>query len=139
VAGISANVTTVAGSIANVNTVATNIASVNSFGETYRIAASDPTTSLDEGDLVFNTADNKMKVYNGSAWQDVAPVATSLTVSQISDLTATATELNVLDGIPGTLTATEIGYLDGVTSSVQTQLNAAATTGKAIAMAIVFG
>jgi len=60
-------------------------------------------------------------------------------VSQISDLTANATELNVLDGIPGTLTATEIGYLDGVTSSVQTQLNAAATTGKAIAMAIVFG
>ena len=142
VLGTADNVTAmsnVSGSIANVNTVATNIASVNSFGETYRIAASDPTTSLDEGDLVFNTADNKMKVYNGSAWQDVAPVATSLTVSQISDLTATATELNVLDGIPGTLTATEIGYLDGVTSSVQTQLNAAATTGKAIAMAIVFG
>jgi len=97
VAGISANVTTVAGSIANVNTVATNIASVNSFGETYRIAASDPTTSLDEGDLVFNTADNKMKVYNGSAWQDVAPVATSITVSQISDLTATAAEINYND------------------------------------------
>jgi len=142
VLGTSGNVTAmsnVSGSIANVNTVATNIASVNSFGETYRIAASDPTTSLDEGDLAFNTTSNKMKVYNGSAWQDVAPVATSLTVSQISDLTANATELNVLDGIPGTLTATEIGYLDGVTSSVQTQLNAAATTGKAIAMAIVFG
>jgi hypothetical protein len=142
VLGTADNVTAmsnVSGSIANVNTVATNIASVNSFSETYRIAASDPTTSLDEGDLAFNTTSNKMKVYNGSAWQDVAPVATSLTVSQISDLTATATELNVLDGIPGTLTATEIGYLDGVTSSVQTQLNAAATTGKAIAMAIVFG
>ena len=142
VLGTADNVTAmsnVSGSIANVNTVATNIASVNSFGETYRIAASDPTTSLDEGDLAFNTTSNKMKVYNGSAWQDVAPVATRLTVSQISDLTASATELNVLDGIPGTLTATEIGYLDGVTSSVQTQLNAAATTGKAIAMAIVFG
>jgi len=142
VLGTSGNVTAmsnVSGSIANVNTVATNIASVNSFGETYRIASSDPTSSLDEGDLVFNTTSNKVRVYNGSAWQDVAPVATSLTVSQISDLTANATELNVLDGIPGTLTATEIGYLDGVTSSVQTQLNAAATTGKAIAMAIVFG
>lgn len=142
VLGTADNVTAmsnVSGSIANVNTVATNIASVNNFASTYRIAASDPTTSLDEGDLAFNTTSNKMKVYNGSAWQDVAPVATSLTVSQISDLTATATELNVLDGIPGTLTATEIGYLDGVTSSVQTQLNAAATTGKAIAMAIVFG
>ena len=142
VLGTANNVTAmsnVSGSITNVNTVATNIASVNSFGETYRIASSDPASSLNEGDLVFNTTSNKMKVYNGSAWQDVAPVATSLTVSQISDLTANATELNVLDGIPGTLTATEIGYLDGVTSSVQTQLNAAATTGKAIAMAIVFG
>jgi hypothetical protein len=89
-----ANVNLVGGSITNVNTVATNLASVNSFANTYRIAASDPGDSLDEGDLVFNTTDNKMKVYNGAAWQDVAPVATSITVSQISDLTADATELN---------------------------------------------
>jgi hypothetical protein len=89
-----ANVNLVGGSITNVNTVATNLASVSSFANTYRIAASDPGDSLDEGDLVFNTTDNKMKVYNGSAWQDVAPVATSITVSQISDLTADATELN---------------------------------------------
>lgn len=104
VAGISANVTTVAGSSASIGTVATNIADVSavatnlsdvqSFANTYRIASSDPATSLDVGDLVFNTTDSKMKVYNGSAWQDVAPVAVSLTVSQISDLTATATELN---------------------------------------------
>jgi hypothetical protein len=73
VAGISANVTTVAGSIANVNTVATNIASVNSFGETYRIAASDPTTSLDEGDLAYNTTSNLLKYYNGTSWQSIAP------------------------------------------------------------------
>ena len=89
-----ANVNLVGGSITNVNTVATNLASVNNFAATYRIAASDPGDSLDEGDLVFNTTDNKMKVYNGSAWQDVAPVATTITVSQISDLTADATELN---------------------------------------------
>jgi len=65
-----------------------------------------------------------MKVYTGSVWQNVAPVATSITVSQISDLTATATELN---------------YVDGVTSDIQTQIDAKAGTGKAIAMAIVFG
>ena len=125
--GTSDNVTAmsnVSGSIANVNTVASNLASVNSFGETYRIASSDPASSLNEGDLVFNTTSNKVRVYNGSAWQDVAPVATSLTVSQISDLTANATELNVLDGIPGTLTAVELGYVDGVTSAIQTQLDA---------------
>lgn len=37
------------------------------------------------------------------------------------------------------VTSTEIGHLDGVTSAIQTQLNTKASTGKAIAMAIVFG
>ena len=35
--------------------------------------------------------------------------------------------------------ATELNYVDGVTSAIQTQLDTKATTGKAIAMAIVFG
>jgi hypothetical protein len=79
--------------------------------------ASDPLVDNDgdallTGALYFNTTDDKMKVYSGSAWVDVAPVATSVTVSQISDYTGTATELN---------------YTDGVTSPIQTQLNAKAT------------
>lgn len=39
----------------------------------------------------------------------------------------------------GGITSTELGYIDGVTSNIQTQLNTKASTGKAIAMAIVFG
>lgn len=39
----------------------------------------------------------------------------------------------------GDVSATELGYLDGVTSAIQTQINTKASTGKAIAMAIVFG
>ena len=39
----------------------------------------------------------------------------------------------------GTVTSTEIGYVDGVTSAIQTQIDTKASTGKAIAMAIVFG
>jgi hypothetical protein len=39
----------------------------------------------------------------------------------------------------GSVSSTELGYLDGASSSIQTQLNAKASTGKAIAMAIVFG
>ena len=39
----------------------------------------------------------------------------------------------------GNVTSTEIGYVDGVTSAIQTQINSKASTGKAIAMAIVFG
>jgi len=97
VAGISSNVTTVATNNANITTVATNITNVNSFAERYRVDSSDPTTSLDEGDLAFNTTANKVRVYNGTAWQDVAPVATSLTVSQISDYTGAAADLNRTD------------------------------------------
>ena len=52
-------------------------------------------------------------------------------------ITSTAAELNILDGV--TSTAAELNYVDGVTSNVQTQLDTKASTGKAIAMAIVFG
>jgi len=38
-----------------------------------------------------------------------------------------------------TATAAELNYTDGVTSNIQTQLDTKATTGKAIAMALVFG
>jgi hypothetical protein len=45
----------------------------------------------------------------------------------------------VFGGTTITATGTELNYVDGVTSSIQTQLDAKATTGKAIAMALVFG
>jgi hypothetical protein len=44
-----------------------------------------------------------------------------------------------LGGTLVTASATELNYVDGVTSNIQTQLNSAASTGKAIAMAMVFG
>jgi len=54
-------------------TVAANVAGVNSFAERYRVASSDPTSSLNEGDLAFNTQDNNLKFYNGTAWVSIAP------------------------------------------------------------------
>ena len=78
VAGISSDVTTVATNDANVTTVATNISGVNSFAERYRVEASDPTTSLDAGDLAFVTGSSTLKYYDGSAWQGIAPGITSV-------------------------------------------------------------
>jgi len=46
----------------------------------------------------------------------------TLTVSDITDLTATATELNKLDGV--TATTAELNYVDGVNNAIQTQLDA---------------
>ena len=87
------------------------------------------------GEVTVDTDKDTVVVHDGST-AGGNPLPTSL-----ADLgvTSSAAELNALDGIPATLTATELGYVDGVTSSIQTQLNSAATTGKAIAMAIVFG
>ena len=77
VAGNSTNINTVAGNNTNINTVASNITGVNSFAERYRVDSSDPSSSLDEGDLAFNTTANVLKYYDGSAWQSI--VAGSLT------------------------------------------------------------
>ena len=71
VAGISSDVSTVATNNANVTTVASNITGVNSFAERYRVGSADPTTSLDEGDLAYNSTDNELKFYNGTAWQSI--------------------------------------------------------------------
>ena len=76
-AGAITNVNNVGGSIANVNTVAGNLSGVNSFGERYKVAASDPSSSLDAGDLVFNTSAAALKYYDGANWQQI--VAGSLT------------------------------------------------------------
>ncbi len=63
------NINTVGGSISNVNTVASNMSTVNDFAARYRVASSDPSSNNDEGDLVFNTTSNELRVYNGSQWQ----------------------------------------------------------------------
>ena len=87
VAGSISNINTVAaadsnisalnasGVITNIGTVATNVADVNSFANRYRIASSAPTSSLDAGDLYFDTSTNKLNVYSGSNWQSTAEAA----------------------------------------------------------------
>jgi len=85
VASANSNITAVAGAITNINTVATNVASVNSFAEKYRIASSDPSSSLDTGDLYYNTSEDALKVYNGSAW--VTATSGSVLTSLASDTT----------------------------------------------------
>ena len=44
---------------------------INDFNARYRVNAGEPTSNNDEGDLVFDTNANKMKVYDGSSWGEV--------------------------------------------------------------------
>ena len=68
VGGAIANVNLVGGSIGNVNEVGNNMGTVNEFGERYRVASSAPSTSLNEGDLYFDTTADELKVYKSSGW-----------------------------------------------------------------------
>ena len=61
---------------------------INDFNARYRVASSAPGSSNDEGDLYFDTGANKMKVYNGSAWDDVASVG-SFFINTISSSSGT--------------------------------------------------
>jgi hypothetical protein len=141
VAGISSNVTsvasnasninTVAGNNSNVTTVATNISSVNNFAAQYRVGSSDPTSSLDEGDLFYNTTSNELKYYNGSAW--VAIVSDTDVKVSVSSNDTTPGFLN------GKLVAgTNVSLTEGSDGGNETLTIAAsgASAGFAVAMAI---
>mgnify|MGYP001191296532 CR=1 FL=1 len=65
----ASNINSVVSNATNINTVATNVTDVNTFANRYRIGSTNPTTSLDVGDLFFNTSANELRVYNGSSWQ----------------------------------------------------------------------
>lgn len=121
--------------------------------DTNKFKVGDGSTAWTSVGYLIDTSDYLLSSNNLS---DLASSATALTNL---GLTATATELNYTDGVTSsiqtqldskgtvssladlsiTATSTELNYVDGVTSDIQTQLDAKASTGKAIAMAIVFG
>jgi hypothetical protein len=111
VAGAITNVNNVGGSIANVNTVAGNLSGVNYFGERYRVSATAPTTSLDVGDLYYDTATDAMKVYGASGWQAAGSSVNG--TSQRYNYTATnaQTTFTGTDNNGNTLTY-DAGYID---------------------------
>ncbi len=61
---------TLASNSANVTTAVNNLSSINNFAEVYRIASAAPTSSLNSGDLYFDTSSDTLKVYGGSGWQN---------------------------------------------------------------------
>jgi len=65
----ASNINSVVSNATNINTTAANITDVNTFANRYRIGSTNPTTSLDVGDLFFNTSANELRIYNGSQWQ----------------------------------------------------------------------
>lgn len=80
-----------------------------------------------------------MKTWSGSAWvvaYNTGGGSALIAANNLSDLVSASTARTNLGF---TATITELNYTSGVTSAIQTQLNTKASTGKAIAMAVVFG
>jgi len=118
--GTSSNVTAMAnvsGSITNVNTVATNLSGVNSFAERYRVASSAPSTSLDVGDLYFDTTANELKVYKSSGWASAGSTVNGTSERFTYNITGTPTTLTGASGTGfseanGNTLAYDAGFLD---------------------------
>ena len=106
-----ANVNNVGGSIANVNTVASNLADVNNFAETYRISASAPTTSLDIGDLYFDTTANELKVYKSSGWAAAGSSVNGTSERYTYTISGTPTTVSGVDDNGNTL-AYDASFID---------------------------
>jgi len=65
-------------------------ATVNSFSNRYRVSASAPTSSLDGGDLWYDTTNSKLMVYSSqnSAWEESSAIG-NFFISTISSSSAT--------------------------------------------------
>jgi hypothetical protein len=94
-----------ADNVTNMNTVADNIAGVNSFAERYRVASSAPNSSLDEGDLYFNTTDNTLYHYTGSAWAAIQSY--SVGDGGLTQINFTSADNTKLDGIEASADVTD--------------------------------
>ncbi len=134
--GTSANVTAMgllgtSSNVTNMATCATNITDVNTFAVRYRIGSSDPSSSLDSGDLFFNTTSSVLKVYNGSAWVTIqADTDVKVSVSS-NDTTPGFLNGKLVAGSGVSLTEGNDGGDETLTIA-----SSGATAGFAVAMAI---
>ena len=112
------NITNVGGSITNVNTVATNLSDVNSFAETYRISSSAPTTSLDIGDLYFDTTADELKVYKSSGWSAAGSSVNGTSARYTYTISGTPSSVSGADDNSATL-AYDAGFADVFVNGVR--------------------
>jgi hypothetical protein len=118
VAGAISNVNTVGSGITNVNTVASNISGVNSFADRYRVASSAPSSSLDVGDLYFDTTANELKVYKSSGWAAAGSTVNGTSARFHYDIGSAVTSVTGSDANGNTL-AYDAGFIDVYVNGVR--------------------
>ena len=137
VASNISNVNSVGSNIANVNTTAANITGVNSFGERYRVESSAPTTSLDVGDLYFDTTQNELKVYKSSGWSAAGSTVNGTSARFTYTATANQTTFTGSDNNGNTL-AYDAGFIDCYLNGVKlvNGTDVTVTSGTSVVLAV---
>ena len=120
-------VTAVATNITNVVAAGTNSASINNFADRYRVSPADPTaradgSSLQEGDLYYNTAQDVMKAYNGSSYDKITPDS-----SQLNDIAVVANDISTSSDLGSVSDSLIAGGSGGAVEVVADTLEGAAT------------
>jgi hypothetical protein len=91
--------------------VANNVSGVTSFAERYRVASSAPTSSLDVGDLYFDTTANELKVYKSSGWAAAGSTVNGTSARFTYNISGTPTAVTGSDANGNTL-AYDAGFID---------------------------
>ena len=136
VGGSITNVNLVGGSITNVNEVGNNMGTVNEFGERYRVSSSAPTSSLDVGDLYFDTTQNELKVYKSSGWSAAGSTINGTSARFTYTASANQTTFTGSDNNGNTL-AYDAGFVDVYLNGVKmvNGVDVTVTSGSSVVLA----
>lgn len=116
-AGIT-NLTNLANAHAAVSNVSSNLSAVQNFADVYRIASSAPTSSLNVGDLYFDTTANELKVYKSSGWAAAGSTVNGTSQRYSYTISGTPTTVSGADANGNTL-AYDAGYADVYVNGVR--------------------
>ena len=109
-AGIT-NLGNLANAHAAVTNVNNNLSSVQNFADVYRIASSAPSSSLNLGDLYFDTTANELKVYKSSGWAAAGSTVNGTSNRFTYTVSSSTTTITGADDNGSTL-AYDAGFID---------------------------
>ena len=131
-------VTTVATNITNIVNAGANVVDINNFADIYQISSSAPTqradgTSLQEGDLWYDSSNDNLLVYTGSAFAIITPSQSVLDdVAIVSGAITYSEDLGLITNAAST--GSSNGSLDIVADAIEDEVTftVTAATGKFI-------
>ena len=124
-------VTTVAANASAISTAATNVADINNFADIYIISSSEPTqradsSSLQEGDLWYDSSNDNLQVYTGSAFSIITPSQSVLDdVAIVSGAITYSEDLGLITNAAST--GSSNGSLDIVADALEDEITFAVT------------